>query len=117
MPLLSQEQRHHALVQLRSSVSTRKVAALVGMSQSFVAHLRKVVWGDLRDREEGVQSFLQIERRGVMPLLLLKVDLTLYLQQQIKLDLKHVNCCLTLLEACLERAWIGYTSAAKEAIF
>ena len=43
MPLLSHEQKHQALVQLRSGLSTCKVAALVGMSQSSVAHLRKDV--------------------------------------------------------------------------
>ena len=43
--MLSQEQKHQALVQLRSGVSTRKVVALVSMSQSFVAHMRKDVGG------------------------------------------------------------------------
>jgi hypothetical protein len=41
----------------------------------------------LRDKEEGVQSFLQTERRGVVSLLLLKADLELYLQQQNNFDL------------------------------
>ena len=34
----------------------------------------------LRDKGEGVQSFLQTERRGVVSLLLLKVDLELHMQ-------------------------------------
>ena len=37
-------------MQLKSSVSTHKVAALVGMSQYFVAHLRKDV-GDEIERQ------------------------------------------------------------------
>jgi hypothetical protein len=42
MPPLSQEQKHQALMQSKSGVSTREVAALVGMSQSFVAHMKKL---------------------------------------------------------------------------
>lgn len=45
MPLLSQEQKHQALLQLRGVVVIGKVAALVGMSQFCVAHLRKDVGG------------------------------------------------------------------------
>ena len=52
MPPLSQEQKDQTLVQLRSGVSTRKVVALVGMSQSFVVHLRKDVGGEI-DRQRG----------------------------------------------------------------
>jgi hypothetical protein len=37
---------------------------------------------------------LQTERRGVVSLLLLKVDLEQHPQQQNNFDLKHVNCCL-----------------------
>ena len=47
MPLLFQEQKHQTLVQLRNNVSTHKVATLVGMRQSFVAHLRKDVRGEI----------------------------------------------------------------------
>ena len=36
MPPLSQEQKHQALVQLRSNVYTHKVATFVDMGQSFV---------------------------------------------------------------------------------
>ena len=68
-------------MQLRSNVSTRKVSALVGMSQSFVAHLRKDAGARLRDKDEGVQSFLQTERRGVVSLFLLKVNWFLYMKQ------------------------------------
>ena len=45
---LSQEQKHQVLVQLRSSISTHKVAALVGMNQSSIVHMRK----DARDKIE-----------------------------------------------------------------
>ena len=45
MPWLSQEQKHQTLVQLRNDDSSRKIVALVGMSQSYVAHLRKDVGG------------------------------------------------------------------------
>ena len=85
MPPLSQEHKHQALVQLRSGVSTRKVVALVGMSQSFVADMRKDVGARLRDKEEGIQSFLQTKRRAVVSLLLLKVDLELPMRQQLTL--------------------------------
>jgi hypothetical protein len=40
---------------------------------------------------------MQIERKGVVSPLLLKVNLELHLQHQNKFDLKHVNCCLTSL--------------------
>jgi hypothetical protein len=53
-------------VQLRGGVSTPKVASLVGISQSFVAHVRKEVGVRLRDKEEGVQNFLQTDIRGVV---------------------------------------------------
>ena len=33
----------------------------------------------LRDKEEGIQSFLQTERIGIVSLLLLKVDLEMHL--------------------------------------
>ena len=85
------------LVQLRSDVSTCKVASLVGMSQSFVANRRKDVGARLRDKDEGVQSFLQTKKRGVVSILLLKVNLELHLRHQNDCDLKHLNCCLTSL--------------------
>jgi hypothetical protein len=47
MPPLSQENKHQTLVQLKSGVSTRKVAALVGMSQSSVVHLRKDICDEI----------------------------------------------------------------------
>ena len=50
MPALSQEQKHQAFVQLKKSVSTRKIASLVGMSQSFVAHMRKDVGGEIESQ-------------------------------------------------------------------
>ena len=56
---LSQEQKHQALMQLRSGVSTSKVGTLVGMSQPYVAHLKKDVQGTrLRDKEEGHPKLL-----------------------------------------------------------
>ena len=58
MPLLSQEQKHQALVQLRSSVSTRKVATIVGMSQSSVAHLKKGVGGEIKRQRGGPSKLL-----------------------------------------------------------
>ena len=67
------------------------------MSQSFVVHMGKDVEARLRDKEEGVQSFLQTQRKGIMSLLLLKVDLELHLRQQNNFDAKHVNCCQTSL--------------------
>jgi hypothetical protein len=51
----------------------------------------------LRYKEEGVQSFLQTERIGIMSLLSLKANLELHLQQQNNFNLKQVKCCLTSL--------------------
>ena len=61
MPPLSQEQKHQVLVQLRSGVSTRKVAALVGMNQSSIAHLRKDVGGKI-ERQRGGRPMLLVDR-------------------------------------------------------
>ena len=58
MSLLSQEQKHQALVQLRSGLSTRKVVVVVGMSQSSVAHLRKDVGGEIERRRRGHPKLL-----------------------------------------------------------
>ena len=58
MPPLSQEQKHQALVQLRSNISTCKIATLVGMSQSFVVHVRKDVGGEIEKQRGGRPKFL-----------------------------------------------------------
>ena len=70
MPPLSQEQKHEALVQLRSGVSTCKVAALVGTSQSFVAHMRKDVRGKIKGQRGGHPKLLidREKRRCVTPI-------------------------------------------------
>ena len=47
MPLLCESLKHQALVQLRSGVSTRKVADSLGMNQSSVAHLRMEISGEI----------------------------------------------------------------------
>ena len=53
MPLLSQEQKHNDLMQLRNNVFTCKVAAaFVGMSQSSIVHLRKDVGGKIERQKE-----------------------------------------------------------------
>ena len=52
---LSQEQKHQALMQLRSGVSTSKVGTLVGMSQPYVAHLKKDVRNKI-ERQRGGPS-------------------------------------------------------------
>jgi len=70
MPPLSQEQKHQALVQLRSDVSTRKVLTLVGMSQSHVAHMRKNVGGGIGRQRGGHPNLLAYqEKRRCVPLL------------------------------------------------
>ena len=58
MPQLSQGQKHQALVQLRSGVSPRKVVALVGMSQSTLAHLRKDIRGKIEGQRGGRPKLL-----------------------------------------------------------
>jgi hypothetical protein len=45
-------------VQFRSSVSTRKVAALVGISQSFATHLRKDVGSKIEKQRVGHPNLL-----------------------------------------------------------
>ena len=71
MLLLSQEQKHQALVQLRSGASTRKVATLVGMSQSLVVHLRKDVGGEIEKQRRRRPKLLvdQEKRRCVTPVI------------------------------------------------
>jgi hypothetical protein len=53
VPPLSQEQKHQALVLLGSNVFTCKVVALVGMSQSSIMHLMKVVGGKIKRQRGG----------------------------------------------------------------
>ena len=61
MPLLSQEHKHQALVQLWSGVSTHKVAALLGMSQSLLAHLKKDVMDEM-ERQKGGRPKRLVDR-------------------------------------------------------
>ena len=63
MPMLSREQKHHASMQLTSGLSTRKIAALMGMSQSFVVHLRKDVGGEI-ERQRGGRPKLLASREN-----------------------------------------------------
>ena len=79
MPPLSIEQNDQALVQLRSGVSTRKFPALVDISQSYVAHMRRDVGGEIEIQRRGHSMLFAIERRGIVSLLLLKVDLEVHL--------------------------------------
>ena len=58
MPLLSQEQKHQALVHLRSGVSSCKISALVGMSQFLVMHMRKDVGGKIERQRGGHPKLL-----------------------------------------------------------
>ena len=53
MPRLCESLKHQALVQLRSGVSTRKVADSLGMSQSSVAHLRREISGEIEKQIGG----------------------------------------------------------------
>ena len=53
--------RPQALVQLRSGVSTRKVIALMGMSQSSVAYLRRDAGGEIKRQKGGCPKLL-VER-------------------------------------------------------
>jgi hypothetical protein len=57
-PLLSQDHKHQAWVQLRSNTSTRKFVVLMGMSQSFVAHMRKDVGGKIEGQRGGCRKLL-----------------------------------------------------------
>ena len=56
-------------MQFRNGDSTRKVAALVGMSQSYVVHLRKDVGGEIERQRGGRPKLLadQEKRRCVTP--------------------------------------------------
>nr|XP_024358235.1 uncharacterized protein LOC112273549 [Physcomitrium patens] len=67
MPRLCESLKHQALVQLRSGVSTRKVADSLRMSQSSVAHLRKEISGEIEKQRGGRPKVLgeQEKRLGV----------------------------------------------------
>ena len=58
MPMLSREQKHQALVQLRRGICTCKVVALVGTSQYLVAHMRKDVRGEIKGQGGGCPKLL-----------------------------------------------------------
>ena len=58
MPFLSQELKHQTLVQLIVGVSPCKVATLVGISQSFVADLRKDVGVNIEKQRGGHPKLL-----------------------------------------------------------
>ncbi|XP_073392457.1 uncharacterized protein [Physcomitrium patens] len=67
MPRLCESLKHQALVQLRSGVSTRKVADSLRMSQSSVAHLRREISGEIEKQRGGRPKVLgeQEKRLGV----------------------------------------------------
>lgn len=67
MPRLCESLKHQALVQLRSGVSTRKVADSLGMSQSSVVHLRREISGEIEKQRGGRPKVLgeQEKRLGV----------------------------------------------------
>jgi hypothetical protein len=79
MLVLSQEQKHQTLVQLRSGVSTRKIEALVDMRQFFAVHTRKDVRGNIERQRRWRPKLLTDQRRGIVSLLLLKVYLELHI--------------------------------------
>ena len=85
---LSQEHNHQALVQLRNGVSTRKVAILVGRSQSYAMHLRKGIGGKIERQRGERPKPLADEKRGIVSLLLPKIDLELHMQQQNNFNMK-----------------------------
>ena len=67
---MSQGQKHQASMQLRNGVSTCNVAVLVGMSQSFVAHLRKDVEGEIeRQRKRCPKLLANREKRCCVTLI------------------------------------------------
>jgi hypothetical protein len=78
MPPLSQKQKHQALVQLRSGVSTRNVDTLVDMSQSSKAHMRKDVRSEIEGQRGGCPK--PLADLDIVLLLVLKVDLEVHLQ-------------------------------------
>lgn len=70
MPPSSETHKQHALVQLQSGRSIQKVAASVGMSQSWVAHLRKEIVGEVEKQRGGRPRHLSArERRRCVTLL------------------------------------------------
>ena len=68
MPPLSQKQKHQALVQLRSGVSTHNVATLVGISQSSKAHMRKDLRNIQRQRGGCPKLLADLEKRHCVAL-------------------------------------------------
>ena len=70
MPRTSELQKLQAPEQLRNGVSTRKVADAVGMSQSWVVHLRREIAGELEKQRGGRPRLLTArERERCMTLL------------------------------------------------
>ena len=58
MPRLCESLKHQALVQLRSGVSTRKVAYSLGMSRSSIAHMRREINGETEKQRGGRSKVL-----------------------------------------------------------
>ena len=79
-------------MELRNGVSTCKIAALVDMSQSSLAHMRKDVGSDIERQRGGRLQFLANQEKRQCITLVLKAGLEL--QQQNNFNLKHVNCYL-----------------------
>jgi len=58
MLLSSESQKKHVLAQLQSGNYTWKVVALVGMTQSWVAHMRKEIVGEVEKQRGGCPRHL-----------------------------------------------------------
>ena len=118
MSPLSQEQKHQALVQLRSGVSTRKVAALVGMSQSFVAHLRKDVREEIEKQRGGRPKLLtdREKRRCVTLVTEGRLGTASATAKQFRSETGKLLSDITVRRALKEAELECITSVAKEAV-
>ena len=69
------------------------------MSQSFLAHMRKDVRGEIeRERRGHSKLLVDWEKRCCVTLVIEgRLGIALILQQHNNFDLNHVNCCLTSL--------------------
>ena len=108
---------------LEGGVSTRKVTALVGMSQSHVTHMRNDVLGEI-ERQRGGRSKRRLladqEKRRYVTFafeggLGFAYATTKQLQYEIRKLLYDIIMNPSLKEVGL--GWIGFTSATKEAIY
>ena len=117
MRLLSQEHKHQTLVQLRSGVPTRKVAALVGMSQSSVVNMRKDVGGEMeRQRGRASKASCGPRQEALCHSHYWRSTWKCICDNKTSLIWNKQIVVWHHCEACFERGWIGCTNVAHGSV-